>query len=36
MRVEVRDGEILKTDPQDMVAFVAIPFSKWFENVPYA
>jgi hypothetical protein len=32
----MRDGEILKAEPQGLVGYVAVPFRKWFENIPYA
>ena len=36
MRVEIRDGKILRTEPKGLMAYVAVPFWKWFENAPYA
>jgi hypothetical protein len=36
MEVQIRDGEILKADPQEMIAHVAVPFWKWFEDSPFA
>jgi hypothetical protein len=34
--VEIRDGVILKAEPRDVIAYVAVPFWKWFENIPYS
>jgi hypothetical protein len=34
--VEVKDGVILKAEPKDMVGYVAVPFWKWFQELPYA
>jgi hypothetical protein len=32
----MRDGEILIAEPAELVGYVAVPFSKWFEDIPYA
>jgi hypothetical protein len=34
--VEIRDGVILKAEPRDVIGYVAVPFWKWFENIPYS
>jgi hypothetical protein len=34
--VEIRDGELLKVDPTEVLAYVAVPFWKWFEDAPFA
>ena len=34
--VEMRDGEVLTTEPEELVGYVAVPFSKWREDIPYA
>jgi hypothetical protein len=34
--VEMRDGEVLRAEPKGLVGYVAVPFRKWFENIPYA
>jgi len=34
--VEMRDGVALKADPEGMVGYVAVPFWKWFDNIPYS
>ncbi len=34
--VEMQDGEVLRAEPKAMVGYVAVPFGKWFENIPYA
>jgi hypothetical protein len=34
--VEVRDGVILKTDPGDVIGYVAVPFWKWFQDPSYS
>jgi hypothetical protein len=36
MRVEIRDGQILRADPEGLLGYVAVPFWRWGENVPYA
>ncbi|MBA4394060.1 MAG: hypothetical protein C0407_10950 [Desulfobacca sp.] len=32
----MRDGEIVQADPPELLAYVAVPFWRWFEDVPYA
>jgi hypothetical protein len=32
----MRDGAILKTDPEDIKGYVAVPFSTWLKRLPYA
>jgi len=32
----MRDGEVLLTDPKEMVGYVAVPFWNWFADSPYA
>jgi hypothetical protein len=32
----MRDGEVLRAEPKEMAGYVAVPFRKWFENIPYA
>jgi hypothetical protein len=34
--VEMRDGEVLTREPEDTVGYVAVPFWKWFDDIPYA
>jgi hypothetical protein len=34
--VEIRDGKILRTEPEGLMGYVAVPFWKWFENASYA
>jgi hypothetical protein len=36
MRVDIRDGQLLRTEPEGLMAYVAVPFWKWFENAPFA
>jgi hypothetical protein len=36
MRVQVRDGQILNTDPKGLMGYVAVPFWRWAENISYA
>jgi len=36
VRVKIRDGQILRADPEGIKAYVAVPFWKWMENIPYA
>jgi len=34
--MEVRDGVILKTEPKDIIGYVAVPFAKWVPDTSYA
>lgn len=36
VRVEMRDGAVLAVEPQSVTAYVAVPFWKWFEDIPFA
>jgi hypothetical protein len=32
----MKDGIVLKEEPKGIMAYVAIPFSQWFNRFPYA
>jgi hypothetical protein len=32
----MRDGIILHAEPEEVTGYVAIPFWKWFDDIPYA
>jgi hypothetical protein len=32
----MQDGEVLRAEPKEITGYVAVPFRKWFENIPYA
>jgi hypothetical protein len=34
--LEIKDGQILNEDANTYMAYVSVPFWKWFENIPYA
>ncbi len=34
--VEIRDGNVLRTDPPGLVGYVAVPFWRWLENIAFA
>jgi hypothetical protein len=36
MTVDIRDGEVLNADPKGIMGYVAVPFRKWFEDIPFA
>jgi hypothetical protein len=36
VRVEVKDGRILKAEPEGIVAHVSVPFLKWRDNMAFA
>jgi hypothetical protein len=36
LRIEMKDGAVLKEEPKGIMGYVAVPFSKWFQRFPYA
>jgi len=36
VRVEIRDGEVLNSDPEGLIGHVSVPVLKWMENMPFA
>jgi hypothetical protein len=36
MHLEMKDGVVLKADPEEIVGYVSVPFSKWMEHLPHA
>jgi hypothetical protein len=36
IQVEIRDGVILRVEPEDVIGYVAVPFWKWFQDLPGA
>jgi len=36
IRVEMKDGVVLKEDPKGLAGYVSVPFSQWFQRFPYA
>jgi Alkylmercury lyase len=36
VQVEIRDGDIVKTEPKGIMGYVAVPFSKWMNQLPHA
>ena len=36
IQVVVKDGKIESRDPEGLIGFVALPFSRWLLDVPYA
>jgi hypothetical protein len=36
VRIEMKDGAVLKEEPKGIMGYVAVPFSKWFQRFPYA
>ena len=36
VQVKVKDGKFESRDPEGLIGFVALPFTRWFFNVPYA
>jgi hypothetical protein len=36
IHLEVKDGRVLVADPDSIVAYVAVEFWRWYENLSYA
>jgi len=36
VHVEIKDGVVLKTIPEGVMGYVAVPFSKWLQRLPFA
>jgi hypothetical protein len=36
IRLEMKDGAVLKEEPKGIMGYVAVPFSKWMQGFPYA
>jgi hypothetical protein len=36
IHVEIKDGDVLVAEPEDIVGYVAVPFWKWYEDLGYA
>ncbi|MBI4964834.1 MAG: hypothetical protein HY913_16285 [Desulfomonile tiedjei] len=34
--MEIRDGVVLRAEPESVIAYVAVPFGKWRNDLPYA
>ena len=34
--VEIRDGVVLHAEPEGLMAYVSVPFWKWFDDIPDA
>jgi hypothetical protein len=32
----MRDGAVVNAEPKEMHAYVALPFAKWLDRLPYA
>ena len=36
IQVEIKDGTLTRVEPETIVAYVAVPFWRWYENLSYA
>jgi hypothetical protein len=36
MRLEMKDGEILSTDPDGIAAYTPVPFRDWLKDIAHA
>jgi hypothetical protein len=34
--VKIRDGVVEHAEPTGLIGYVAVPFWKWFQNIPFA
>jgi hypothetical protein len=35
MQIQIKDGELLKVDPQGLISYVAVPLKKWYRDWAY-
>jgi hypothetical protein len=36
IRVDMKDGDVEKTDPEGLVAYTPVPFRDWLKDIAYA
>jgi hypothetical protein len=36
IQVQVKDGAIVSSDPESVVAYTPVPFGEWFNDIAYA
>jgi hypothetical protein len=36
IQVKIRDGQVLRAEPEGLIGYVAVPYWRWAENIPYA
>ena len=36
IRVEMKDGEVLSTEPEGLMAYTSVPLGEWFNDLPFA
>ncbi|MBI4766304.1 MAG: hypothetical protein HY787_17170 [Deltaproteobacteria bacterium] len=36
IKVEMKDGVILDTDPKGLVAYTCYPLREWFKDIPHS
>jgi hypothetical protein len=36
IRVDIKDGILLRIEPEGVMGYVAVPMWKWYENLPYS
>jgi hypothetical protein len=36
LQVEMQDGRVMTTNPEGIMAYVSVPFSRWLERLPHA
>jgi hypothetical protein len=36
MQIQIKDGALLKVDPQSLISYVAVPLKDWFRDTAYS
>jgi hypothetical protein len=36
MQIQIKDGELLKVDPQSLLSYVAVPLKDWVRDPGYS
>jgi len=36
IRVDIKDGILLRVEPEGVMGYVAVPMWQWYENLPYS
>jgi len=36
MQIQIKDGQLLKVDPQGLISYVAVPLKEWHLDAAYS
>jgi hypothetical protein len=36
MQIQIKDGELLKVDPQGLISYAAVPLKEWSRDAAYS